>query len=112
MRKLLAMSVAAFAVAATLATTATATMSYASWYGPGLYGNGLACGGRLTTGTWGVAHKTLPCGTRLVLCYRRCVQATVIDRGPYVRGRDFDLTFPVKQAIGMPSTGLIHWYLY
>ena len=37
--------------------------AHASWYGPGLYGNALGCGGRLG-GTLGVAHKTLPCGTR------------------------------------------------
>jgi|SRR5215831_12972963 len=73
----------------------------ASWYGPGLYGNSLACGGRLYTNTWGVAHKYLPCGTRLKLCYRRCVNVRVIDRGPFVAGRDFDLTYPVMRAIGM-----------
>src|SRR5688572_7005498 len=39
----------------------------ASWYGPGLYGNKLGCGGRLGTGTIGVAHKSLPCGTNIVL---------------------------------------------
>ncbi|HEX6620192.1 MAG TPA: hypothetical protein VF024_11065, partial [Solirubrobacteraceae bacterium] len=38
-----------------------------SWYGPGLYGNKLSCGGRLTPGTLGVAHKTLPCGARVTL---------------------------------------------
>ena len=32
----------------------------ASWYGPGLYGNKLACGGTLEPGTIGVANKTLP----------------------------------------------------
>src|SRR4051812_3209956 len=37
----------------------------ASWYGPGLYGGRLACGGRLSAGTLGVAHKTLPCGTKV-----------------------------------------------
>lgn len=43
----------------------------ASWYGPGLYGNRMACGGRLTTSTWGVAHKALPCGTRVLITERR-----------------------------------------
>lgn len=31
----------------------------------------------------GVAHRSLPCGTRLVICARRCVVATVQDRGPF-----------------------------
>src|SRR5262245_38422346 len=35
----------------------------ATWYGPGLYGNGTACGQTLWPGTIGVAHRTLPCGT-------------------------------------------------
>jgi rare lipoprotein A len=76
-----------------------------SWYGPGLYGNHLACGGRLSTSTWGVANKSLRCGTIVRLCYSRCVNARVIDRGPYVYGRTFDLTYPVKIAIGMGSRG-------
>jgi len=83
----------------------------ASWYGPGLYGNGLACGGILTTSTWGVAHKSLPCGTRVHICYQRCVVARVIDRGPYVAGREFDLTGPVRYAIGMPSMGVVRWWV-
>lgn len=81
----------------------------ASWYGPGLYGNHLGCGGRLTMSTWGVAHKWLRCGTLLRLCYRRCTRARVVDRGPYVAGREFDLTYPVKRAIGMPSVAVIRW---
>ena len=67
--------------------------AYASWYGPGLYGNRLGCGGRLRPGRLGVAHKTLPCGTKLTLRHRgRTVRVRVIDRGPYVGGREFDLT--------------------
>src|SRR4051812_44608736 len=45
--------------------TATAV---ASWYGPGLYGGHLACGGTLTPQTAGVANKTLGCGTKVRLC--------------------------------------------
>lgn len=73
----------------------------ASWYGPKLYGNPLACGGTLTPQTFGVAHKKLGCGTKVRLCLQRCVTTRVIDRGPFVGGRTFDLTAPVKNAIGM-----------
>jgi hypothetical protein len=74
----------------------------ASWYGPGLYGNGVACGGTLKPSTKGVAHKTLPCGTKLTIRYRgRQVRAKVIDRGPYVAGRELDLTEAVKERLGM-----------
>ena len=36
----------------------------ASWYGPGFYGQKTGCGGTLGYTQLGVAHKTLPCGTR------------------------------------------------
>jgi rare lipoprotein A len=80
----------------------------ASWYGPGLYGNKLGCGGTLNAGTIGVAHKSLPCGTKLVLRNgSRTVRATVIDRGPYVGSREFDLTAATKQRLGFGSTGTV-----
>ncbi|MGD9736233.1 MAG: septal ring lytic transglycosylase RlpA family protein [Solirubrobacterales bacterium] len=80
----------------------------ASWYGPGLWGNGVACGGTLLPGTLGVANKTLPCGTKVSLRYRgREVTVPVIDRGPYVAGREFDLTYAVKQKLGFPGVGTV-----
>jgi rare lipoprotein A len=82
--------------------------AYASWYGPGLYGNALGCGGTLTAGTIGVAHKTLPCGTKLTLRYRgRTVQASVVDRGPFVGGREFDLTSATAQRLHFAALGTI-----
>lgn len=81
----------------------------ASWYGPGLYGNRTACGQTLTPGLPGVAHKTLACGTRLLLCAARCATATVIDRGPYVAGREFDLTAATKGAIGAGSLTVVRY---
>ena len=41
----------------------------ASWYGGSLYGNGMACGGTLHASTLGVAHKSLPCGTKVRIRY-------------------------------------------
>ncbi len=80
----------------------------ASFYGPGLYGGALACGGTLDAGTLGVANKTLPCGTRVSLRYRgRSVTVPVIDRGPYVAGRTYDLTSATKDRLGFPSTGVV-----
>jgi len=80
----------------------------ASYYGPGLYGNGVACGGTLLPGTLGVANKTLPCGTKVKLRYRgRTVTVPVIDRGPYVAGRDFDLTEATKERLGFPGVGTV-----
>jgi rare lipoprotein A len=82
--------------------------AYASWYGPGLYGNRLGCGGTLSTGSLGVAHKSLPCGTRVTLRKgNRVVRVRVIDRGPYVGGREFDLTAATAQRLRFRGHGPI-----
>jgi rare lipoprotein A len=84
------------------------TTAYASWYGPGFYGHRTACGGTLSSGTLGVANKTLPCGTKVTLHYHsRTVTVPVIDRGPYVAGRDYDLTGATKSRLGFGSTGTL-----
>jgi rare lipoprotein A len=77
----------------------------ATWYGPGLYGNRMACGGRLTHRTLGVAHRRLPCGTRVALRYRgHIIVVPVVDRGPYSRGVDYDLTAATARKLGMTQT--------
>lgn len=82
----------------------------ASWYGPGLYGNTTACGQTLDSGTRGVAHKSLPCGTKIRFLYRgRKVTVRVIDRGPYIAGRDFDLTAATKYSLRFPDLGWVQW---
>jgi peptidoglycan lytic transglycosylase len=78
-------------------------LAEASWYGGG---GTLACGGQLTSSTLGVANKTLPCGTLVKLRYNgRSVRVPVIDRGPFVPGREFDLTEATKAALGFGDTG-------
>ena len=85
----------------------------ATWYGPGFYGNSTACGQRLTTETLGVAHRWLPCGTKVAILFRgRTIMVPVIDRGPY-SGADWDLTqetaerldFAGRETIGVDPTG-------
>lgn len=72
----------------------------ATWYGPGLYGNGTACGQTLRPATIGVAHRTLPCGTTVKFAYRgRSLITRVIDRGPYTYGNAFDLTNGARLAL-------------
>jgi len=79
----------------------------ASWYGPGLYGNGVACGGTLRPSTIGVAHKTLPCGTMVKFKHRgHVVMARVIDRGPYISGRAWDLTEAAAEALDFEDVGV------
>ena len=83
-------------------------LASASWYGPGLYGNHLGCGGRLAPGRLGVAHKTLPCGSRVTLRHRgRTVRVRVIDRGPYAGGREYDLTEATARELRFRGHGAI-----
>jgi len=77
----------------------------ASWYGPGFWGNQTACGQKLKHKTIGVAHKKLPCGTKVAFNKGgRWLRTKVIDRGPYVKGRTWDLTQGAAEALGMEYT--------
>lgn len=72
----------------------------ATWYGPGLYGNRTACGQRLGYDTLGVAHRSLPCGTKVNILYQgRTITVPVIDRGPY-SSADWDLTEETADRLG------------
>jgi peptidoglycan lytic transglycosylase len=75
--------------------------SVASVYGPGLYGTALACGGTLSESTLGVASKTVPCGAKVTFRHgNHTVRVPVVDRGPYVGGRDWDLTAATAKRLG------------
>jgi hypothetical protein len=80
----------------------------ASWYGPGLYGGRTGCGGTLGYGRLGVAHKTLPCGTKVTLRHHgRRIRVPVIDRGPYVGAREYDLTEATARKLRFRGHGSI-----
>jgi rare lipoprotein A (peptidoglycan hydrolase) len=80
----------------------------ATYYGPGLWGNRTACGHTLRKRTYGVAHRSLPCG-HLVPVYRRGLLAIypVIDRGPYTDGISLDLTAAAARKVGMSTTSKV-----
>ena len=84
----------------------------ASFYGPGFYGRRTACGLALTTTLVGVAHRTLPCRTLVTFkngANGRIVTMPVVDRGPYVSGRDWDLTGGACLALDFCYTARISW---
>lgn len=90
----------------------------ASSYGfsDGYFGGPLACGGRLDATTLVVAHRTLPCGTRVELTFWRghrswTVVAVVRDRGPFVAGRVFDLGPKVARDLHFSGLGYVEWRL-
>ncbi len=74
-------------------------------------GNQRADGRAFNANELGVAHQTLPLGTQ-VLVYNpqtgQAVVATVNDRGPFVSGRDIDLSRGTANAIGFNGVGAVH----
>jgi hypothetical protein len=82
------------------------TASLASWYQDG---GSTACGFHAQ---YGVANKSLPCGTHVTFRYGgRTVNATVDDRGPYVGGREWDLSQNTAGALGFGGVGTV-WAAY
>jgi rare lipoprotein A (peptidoglycan hydrolase) len=81
-----------------------------SWYGPGFYGHRTACGLKLTKTLIGVAHRTLPCGTLVTFKWGNItITAPVVDRGPYVIGRIFDMTGGLCTALHHCFTGSVYY---
>jgi hypothetical protein len=76
--------------------------SVASWYQDG---GGTACGFHAH---YGVANRTLPCGSRITFVRGgRSVTAVVDDRGPYVSGRDWDLNQNTAGALAFDGVGTV-----
>jgi rare lipoprotein A (peptidoglycan hydrolase) len=74
------------------------------------YNKPIACGGVLHIPQLGVANKTLPCGTEVTFVYgHRAIRVPVIDRGPYIPGRKWDLTGATAEALRFPGLGPIAW---
>lgn len=79
----------------------------ATWYGPGFHGRKTASGERFNQHAMTAAHRTLPLGTRVHvrnLDNNMAVVVTINDRGPFVRGRDIDLSRGAARAIHMAGT--------
>ena len=86
--------------------------SNVSWYGPGFYGKRTACGMEMSKTLVGVAHRSLPCGTKITFrnpANGRSATAPVVDRGPYVSGRTWDLTRALCVRLDHCQTGALSW---
>jgi rare lipoprotein A len=83
----------------------------ASWYGgTSMWGRQTACGQTLRPSTIGVANKTLPCGTPVKFVWHgHAIVAPVIDRGPYIQGRAWDLTAAAAEALAFEGIGQIRY---
>jgi rare lipoprotein A (peptidoglycan hydrolase) len=90
------------------AKAAVAPVEVATWYGPGFFGRRTACGQVLRRSTVGIAHRRLPCGTQVTVYYRgRLATVPVIDRGPYSRRADWDLTQATARQLGIERTSRV-----
>jgi rare lipoprotein A len=79
----------------------------ASVYGgaDGHCGSRTANGERVNCAAMTAAHRTLPLGSRVKVCHSGCVVVRINDRGPFVRGRQIDLTPAAAHAIGLGDLG-------
>jgi rare lipoprotein A len=87
----------------------TAHAEMASVYGgrDGYCGSRTANGERVDCSAMTAAHRRLPFGARVRVCHSGCVTVRINDRGPWVRGRDIDLSPAAARAIGLDGTGRV-----
>lgn len=79
-----------------------------SWYGPGFNGRGTASGQIFNEDDFTCASRTLPFGTVLALTRGdRHIIVYVNDRGPYVDGRDLDLSKAAATALGFSGVATV-----
>jgi rare lipoprotein A len=86
-----------------------ATYAVASWYGPYFHGRQTASGEIFDMYNFTCAHKEYPFGTKLKiinLSNNRSVNCLVNDRGPFIEGRDLDLSYATAKEIGMIEPGV------
>jgi len=79
-------------------------------YGPTATRRRTACGKPFLKTTEGVAHPVLPCGVRIYIRFSgREVLTQIVDRGPNVPGREFDITKALANRLDLHGTQTIQW---
>lgn len=81
----------------------------ASWYGPGFHGRKTANGEKFDQMSYTAAHKSLRFGTLLKVTNPKNGKSIVVrinDRGPYIEGRDLDLSKAAAQELGLMRRGV------
>jgi rare lipoprotein A len=82
----------------------------ASWYGPQFHGKSTANGELYNQMALTAAHKSLPFGTVLQVentSNGKVAFVRINDRGPFIEGRDLDLSKGTALALGMMGSGVI-----
>jgi len=83
----------------------------ASFYGPGFHGRKTANGEVFDQNALTAAHKKLPFGTVLNVTdidSGRSVKVRINDRGPFIRGRDIDVSQGVAKRLGFIKKGVVN----
>jgi len=89
-------------------STAESFSAVCSWYGNEFHGRGSASGQIFNEDDFTCASKTLPFGTVLALSNgERRIIVYVNDRGPFVAGRDLDLSKAAARALGISGVGRV-----
>lgn len=81
----------------------------ASWYGPGFHGRQTANGERYDQMAYTVAHKSMKFGTLLKITNLKNGRSLVVrvnDRGPYIEGRELDLSKAAAHELGLIKKGV------
>ena len=81
----------------------------ASWYGPEHHNKLTASGQRFDMNKNTLAHRTLPLGTKVRLVNPengKSAEGVVNDRGPYIKGRDVDVSYAMAKQLGFVKKGV------
>jgi len=81
----------------------------ASWYGPDFYGRPTSSGEIYNMNALTCAHKEYPFGTKLKVTNtsnNKSVTCIVNDRGPFIKGRDIDLSYAAAKEIDLVGPGI------
>jgi rare lipoprotein A len=81
----------------------------ASWYGQNYHGRPMANGEFFNMYSNIIAHRDLPFGTRVELTNPETgetARAVVKDRGPFVEGRDVDLSYGLARRLSLVEKGV------
>ena len=79
-----------------------------SWYGSYFHGRTTANGEVFNMYGYTAASPYLPFNTKLLVCYDECVAVRINDRGPFVGGRQLDLSYGAAQQIGLLLPGVAY----
>jgi len=82
----------------------------ASWYGPNFHGRLTSNGESYDMYGLTAAHRTLPIGALVRIVNPRTNAGVVVrinDRGPFIEGREIDVSYGAARSLGFDHRGLV-----